>query len=126
MSAFHEKFQAKLGEGLASLIVRCISGILTIAASLLAFLYRNNPTVLAVLVTIAVCSLLLLLGVFAWRSRVQPADYCPYCRRRTGEFIDYLPARNLTAKWHGIEVSLYKCSKKDCGKDYGKPVKPAA
>jgi hypothetical protein len=126
MSVFHDKFQEKLAEGLAAIVLQGISAAIAAAAGLLAFLYRNNPTALGVFATIAVGGLLVLLGVFAWRSRVQPADFCPHCRRRTGEFVEYLPARNLTAKWHGIEVRLYKCSNPKCGKDYGKPVTPAA
>jgi len=126
MSVFHDKFQAKLGEGLAALLLKYISGAMSGLAALLAVLYRNNPTALGVFATTAIGGLVVLLGVFAWRSRVKPADYCLYCRRKTGEFVDYLPARNLNVKWHGIEVNLYKCSNKKCGKNYGRPVKPAA
>jgi hypothetical protein len=125
MSVFHDKYQEKLAEGLATMTLQCISASLSLLAGILAYLYRNNPIALAVLATIAICSLILLLVIFAWSKRVQPADFCPYCRRRTGEFVEYLPARNLTAKWHGIETNLYKCSNPDCGKDYGKPIKPA-
>ena len=56
----------------------------------------------------------------------QPADTCPYCRRPTGQLANHLPPSNLTRDWAGKEAYIYKCSNPECGKTYGKQVKPAA
>jgi hypothetical protein len=56
----------------------------------------------------------------------QPADICIYCRRPTGEVIKHLPASNMTRDWAWREAYIYKCSNPECGKEYGKPVKPVA
>jgi uncharacterized coiled-coil protein SlyX len=56
----------------------------------------------------------------------QPADICPYCRRPTGQLINHLLPSNLTRDWAGKEAYIYKCSNPDCGKNYGKQVKPVA
>lgn len=126
MSVFHDKFQEKLAEGLASLTLRCISGLLTVVAGVLAYLDRNNPTALVVFVAIAICSLILLVVIFSLRKRVHPADVCLYCRQQTGQIVSHLGPGNLTRDWAGREAYIYKCSNPKCSKSYGREVKPAA
>jgi hypothetical protein len=131
MNPFWKSYQKKLGEGLAQITLWILAVILLIGSGLVpsSNLQIKIPLigVGCVLLLFAVVGLIgVLVRVFSSNKEVQPADICPYCRRATGQLINHLPTGNLTRDWAGREAYIFKCSNPNCGKNYGKQVKPVA
>src|SRR5438105_2862666 len=55
-------------------------------------------------------------------EELQATERCPFCRKPTAELVDFMPHENLDLAELGQKQALYRCTEKECRREFRKKV----